>query len=111
MKKIFPLKVPGKVDRRVVDAVKNDVRKYVKRERRKPLPEGFSEWKFACKAGPDRATAPDRELADVYTTIDTVANADGAEIYVEILAVPGHRPPPPQVPLTPLTPQLPPVEP
>ncbi len=108
MKKIFPLKVPGKVDQRVVDAVKNDVRKYVKRERRKTLPEGFSEWKFACKAGPDQATAPDRELVDVYATIDTVANAGGAEIYVEILAVAGHRPPPPQVPQSL---QLPPVAP
>ncbi len=92
MKKVFPLKPPDRAGPRVVEAVKNDVRRYVKRERRKPLPEGFTEWNFHCKAGPDRATAPVCMLDELGRAIDAVAAADGAEIYIEIIAEAGHRP-------------------
>ncbi len=92
MKKNFPLKVPGKVDQRVVEAVKNDVRKYVKRERRKTLPEGFTQWEFACKVGPDSASAASCRLADVSAKIDEIAHAGSGEVYIEVLAVPGQRP-------------------
>lgn len=93
MKKIFPLKVPDRVDARVVEAVKNDVRKYVKRERRKTLPEGFDEWHFNCRAGPDEVSARACALGDLSAAIDDVANAGGGEIYIEILAAPGHHTP------------------
>jgi Family of unknown function (DUF6172) len=90
MQKTFPLQIPGKVDARVVEAVKGDVRKYVKRERRKKLPEGFTEWTFACKAGPDRATAAVDELSAV---IDAAVAAGATALYIEIIAQPGIRPP------------------
>jgi len=97
MKKSFPLTAPGKADARVVEAVKYEVRKYVQRERRKPVPEGFDLWTFACRAGANSETAARCELADIGTAIDAVASAGGAAVYVEILAAPGHRlPPPPQ---------------
>lgn len=108
MKKIFPLKVPGKVDQRVVETVKGDVRKYVKRERRKTLPEGFSQWNFNCATGPARDAATRCELAELGRKIDEAANSGAAEIYVEILAAPGHRTPPaappPAAPLPPTSP-------
>jgi hypothetical protein len=91
MKKTFPLKMPGRADARVVEAIKSDVRKYVKRERRKTLPEGFSEWAFACKAGASAAAATSCKLADIGGIIDAVASAGGTEVYVEILAAPSHR--------------------
>ena len=91
MKKVFPLQEPGKVDQRVVESVKHEVRKYVKRERRKDLPEGFDRWTFKCKAGPDRATAAACTLDDLGARIDAVASAGGAEVYIEILAEPGLR--------------------
>lgn len=97
MKKVFPLKQPGKADPRVVEAVKNDVRKYVRRERRKTLPDGFSEWAFTCKAGPTRDSAVDCKLGDISAAIDHAANAGGSEIYLEIIAEPGHRTPPGQI--------------
>ena len=40
MKKTFPLTQPKLHPDRVLDAVKHEIRKYLKRERRKPLPEG-----------------------------------------------------------------------
>ena len=51
MKKVFPFSAPGHQPPRVVAAIKSDVRKYVKRERRKPLPEGVDFWDFDCKVG------------------------------------------------------------
>ena len=94
MKKNFPLKIPNQVDARVVEAVKGDVRKYVKRERRKALPAGFTAWNFKCKVGPTAATAEECELPGVSARIDQVANTGAAAVYVEILAEPGYRAPP-----------------
>jgi hypothetical protein len=94
MKKTFPLKLPGKADLRVIEMVKNDLRKYVKRERRKALPEGFDRWNFRCKIGPDRDQAADCELDHLNPALDAIANAGGAQAYVEILAEPGNRVPP-----------------
>jgi hypothetical protein len=91
MKKVFPLSHPGKVAARVVDSVKHDIRKYVQRERRKALPEGFTQWTFLCRAGADRETAAPCELDGIGRIIDGVANAGGNEVYVEIVAQPGHR--------------------
>ena len=92
MKKTFQLKVPGKDAARVIEAIKHEVRKYVKRERRKELPEGFSLWEFNCRVGPDGATAEAKTLEQGTTAIDAVAQTQGAEVvYVEILAVAGYR--------------------
>lgn len=91
MKKTFPLDLPGKARPRVIEAVKHDVRRYVQRERRKPLPEGFTRWTFQCKAGPDEASAHACALDELGRAIDEVANAGGAHVYLEILAAPGHK--------------------
>src|SRR3954465_5932572 len=91
MKKNFPLRAPGKADPRVVEAVKNDVRKYVKRERRKALPEGFTLWAFQCRAGATAETAEACELGDISHRIDAVAQAGGDSVYIEIVAVAAQR--------------------
>jgi hypothetical protein len=98
MKKNFPLKVPGQVDARVVEAVKGDVRKYVKRERHKALPAGFTAWNFKCKVGVNAESAGECELPGVSARIDQVVNAGAAAVYVEILAEPGYRTPAPDRP-------------
>lgn len=87
MKKTFSLKDPAKADPRVVEAIKNDVRKYAKRERRKPLPEGFDLWELQCRVGPEAALAEGRPFKEVAAAIDAVAAAGGATVYVEIVAV------------------------
>jgi len=91
MKKTFPLHVPGKEDRRVRDAIKLEITKYVKRERRKTLPPGTDCWDFSCRVGADSGTAPKLPLADVPKAVEAVALADQPEVYVEILASPGCR--------------------
>ena len=57
MKKTFSLHAPGLADARVVEAIKHEVRRYVKRERSKRLPEGFEVWEFSCKVGSDPSSA------------------------------------------------------
>lgn len=88
MKKTFRLQAPGKEDARVLDAVKTEIRKYVKRERRKTVPEGFDYWDFDCKAGADAASATIKPVKQVTDMVDEIAKAGGTEVYVEIIAVP-----------------------
>ena len=95
MKKTFPLHVPGNADERVIEAIKNDVRKYVKRERRKAVPEGVDFWDFDCKVGKDQEAPEIKLLPEVAPAIDAAAKAGGTAVYVEILAKPGHRIPRP----------------
>ncbi len=91
MKKTFPLHISGKEDQRVVEAIKLTLTKYVKRERRKTLPEGGDFWDFQCKVGAESDTAATTQLSDLPKAVDAIAAANGAEVYVEILASPGHR--------------------
>ena len=91
MKKTFPLHAPGKADQRVVEGIKHDVRKYVKRERAKTLPEGFDLWEFHCKVGDCVAAAAVQPLNDVGSAIDAVVAAGATAVYIEILAAAGHR--------------------
>jgi len=91
MKKTFPLEVPGIKPPRVIESIKHDVRKYLKRERRKPLPEGVDFWDFDCRVGPDSETPKATHAEDVNGAIDTASRDNWPAIYIEILAKPGHR--------------------
>lgn len=85
MKKVFSLKHPKNPAERVMDKVRFDVKKYIKRERNKKLPEGIDYWDFDCKYG---ATA---ELAEVITVKEINSNLDKAlaekleSFYLEIM--------------------------
>ncbi|MET4575449.1 DUF6172 family protein [Ottowia thiooxydans] len=91
MRKNFPLAIEGKNRDRILDAVKHDVRKYVKRERRRVLPEGADYWDFDCRFGVNKEAAQEVHLSALIGHIDTVAREGGDQVYVEILAKPGHR--------------------
>jgi len=91
MKKTFRLSEPGKATPRVLDAIKCEVNKYVKRERRKPLPEGVDFWDFSCQVGRDQEPPVKKHVAEISQAIDAAAQQGGAAVYVEILATPGHR--------------------
>lgn len=93
MKKTFPLHAPGKADARVLDSIKHDIRKYVKRERGKLLPDGFDVWRFDCKVGVDGTKAETKDLKEISRAIDLIAQAGGASVYVEVIAVPDHPAP------------------
>ena len=91
MKKIFPLRVEGKHPDRLLDAIKHEIRKYIKRERRRDPPAGMDFWDFDCKFGETPETAQPVHLSALTGLIDGVAAAGGAQFYVEILAKGGVR--------------------
>lgn len=91
MRKNFPLHHPRKADARVLDAIKHDLRNYVQRERRKPLPEGFSSWDFTCKIGANAASAQPVALKQISAALDSVGQTGADEVFVEINAVPVQR--------------------
>lgn len=91
MKKSFPLEVPGHKAPRVIESIKSNVRKYIKRERRKPLPEGVDFCDFACRSGKDADSAVVTHHEQLIAHIDTAAREEWPAIYIEILAKPGYR--------------------
>lgn len=91
MRKTFPLEISGLKPPRVVEGIKNDVRKYVKRERKKKLPEGADFLDFDCRAGKEEASAGSVHLEELTASIDTASQEEWSGIYIEILAKPGYR--------------------
>jgi hypothetical protein len=91
MRQTFPFAHPRHKPAQAVAQLKNRIRKYIKRERRKPLPEGVDYWDFDCKIGPSEDAAADAHLAELIPKLDAL-NAEGStHVYVEILAKPGIR--------------------
>ena len=90
MRKNYPLLPEGKHPERVLEAVKHDIRKYMKRERRVPLPEGTDFWDFDCRLGTDKDSAETLHVAELTARLDALAKSGAASCYVELLAKPGH---------------------
>jgi len=88
MRKTFPLRPEGKHPDRVLEAVKHEVRKYMKRERRRDLPEGADFWDFDCRFGADKDAAAVLPVADLTAALDALAQAGAEQCYVELLAKP-----------------------
>lgn len=89
MKKTYPLIVEGKHPDRVLDAVKNDIRKYFKRERSRPLPKGVRFWDFDCQVGLSADTAHPLKPGQVVSTVGELAQGGASSVYVEIVCKPG----------------------
>ncbi len=86
MKKTFPLDIEGKHRDRVLDAAKHEIRKYVRRERRKPLPEGMDYWDFDCKFGITAQDATGVHFSTITALIDAAAQEGAAAFYLEVVA-------------------------
>jgi hypothetical protein len=93
MKKIFKLHIEGKNSDRLLDATKHEVRKYVKREKRKTLPVGANYWAFDCKFGVTAEAAEALHLGEITKQMDVISKAGGDGFYVEIIARPAVRTP------------------
>ena len=91
MRKTYLLNIEGKNRDRLLEASKHDIRKYVKRERSRPLPEGVDFYDFDCKFGSDEASASVVHFATIMGLIDTVAQEGGEQFYVEVVTKHGHR--------------------
>lgn len=91
MKKTFTLTNPKLQYPRQIEATKNELRKYLKRERRKELPEDVDFWDFDCKYGETEEFATDVHVAEIIKSIDLAEAKQLTSFYVEILAKPGIR--------------------
>ena len=93
MKRTFQLHIEGKKPERVLDSIKHEVRKYLKRERRRVLPEGSDFWDFDCKFGVAEENAEVVHLSTLIAHIDDISKNAGSQLYVEIIAIPKKRKP------------------
>ncbi len=86
MKKNFKLQQENKQPDRVIDAIKNELRKYLKRERKKKLPEDAVFWDFECRFGKDESSAQSLTANEIITSLDLARQENWEACYVEIMA-------------------------
>ncbi|MCP4465048.1 MAG: hypothetical protein GY819_19830 [Planctomycetaceae bacterium] len=85
MKRTYQLTKGKHAPARVIESIKSNINKYVKRERRKELPDDLDFWDFACKVGAAADAATTVHLSAIGKAIDAAAAASTTEtIYVEI---------------------------
>ena len=93
MKKTYPLVHPKIKPARLVDSIRAEVNKYLRRERKKVLPDGFDYWDFDCKVGSSAETAQVEHVSAVSKAIGKVEEAGHAYVYLEVVAKPAKRQP------------------
>ena len=76
---------------RLVDAAKSEVRKYIKRERRRELPADVDYWDFDCKFGDTEADAKVIHITEIDARISEIEKRELKSFYVEILRKAGVR--------------------
>jgi hypothetical protein len=75
----------------VADAIKHELKKYIKRERNKTLPEGVDFWDFDCRFGADELTCGVIHVSEINKVISE-ADVEGLDtFFLEVLAKPGKR--------------------
>ena len=91
MKKTFLLTEASNKPTRQVEAIKGDLKKYIKRERRKKLPEGFDFWDFNCCFGDTVEEKKEIHISETTKYIDDAASRNLDKFYLEILATARKR--------------------
>ena len=86
MKKTFNLDHPKIKAPRIVDSIKHEIKKYLKKERSNKLPTGTKYWSFDCKLGQSEETAALVPLSSLTSSIDEMAENKATTIYVEMAA-------------------------
>lgn len=91
MKKTFKLSHPKIAYPRLIESTKSEVKKYLKRERNKALPEYADFWGFDCKFGQTEEQAEDIHVAQINEKISFAESQEWPTFYLEILAAPAQR--------------------
>jgi len=91
MKKTFLLTHPKIKTARLIEAIRRDVKKYLKREKRKSLPDGADYWDFDCKFGPTEDKAEMILVSEISKCITEVEVENLKSFYLEILAKPSLK--------------------
>lgn len=94
MKKIFKLQDEKRHPDRIIEAVKHEIRKYIKRERGKKLPDAEKMfWNFDCKFGENAQSAESMTFNGIIESLDSAAKAGWPECYIEIISRAEVKPP------------------
>ena len=88
MKKTFSVIDAKKKPERQLDAIKFEIKKYLARERRKPLQENSGSWDFDCRVGKDELTAEVTHVGEINANITKMFESGLESFYVEILSKP-----------------------
>jgi len=91
MKKTFSLTHEKIKTPRLVDSIKHEVKKYLKRERNKKLPEGVDFWDFDCKYGHTQETADIIHVSELNKSIDDAVSHELKSFYLEVMVKPANR--------------------
>lgn len=91
MKKTFQLQIEGKHPERLLEAIKHEIRQYMKRERRKTLPSQMDFWDFDCRFGLTEDSAEVCHVGAFVARINEAAAAGAPAFYLELLAKPAQR--------------------
>ena len=91
MRKTFSLTHEKIKGLRLVDAIKHEVKKYLKRERNKKLPDDADFWDFDCKYGHSKESAEVIHTSELNKSIDDAVQNDLESFYLEILVKPAKR--------------------
>lgn len=91
MKKTFKLSHEKIKLPRLVDAIKHEVKKYIKRERRRQLPEGADYWDFDCKFGVDEASSEVIHVSEINKSISWAESEKLESFYLEVMVKPCQR--------------------
>jgi len=93
LKKVFKINVENKKPDRQIDSIKNEIRKYIKREKKKPLPEDKNFCSFNCKFGQTQEVSKTIDFTDITKSIDEARANEWDSFYMEILREPIFREP------------------
>jgi hypothetical protein len=75
----------------VVEAIKYEIKKYIKRERNKSLPEDVDFWDFDCRYGANEDFAQAIHISEINKVISE-ADVEGLEsFFLEVLVKSGTR--------------------
>ncbi|MBO1927193.1 hypothetical protein J3998_06345 [Thiomicrorhabdus sp. 6S2-11] len=91
MKKTFQLTHEKIQPARLTDAIKHEVKKYIKRERRLALPADADFWAFKCKYGATADDCIEIHEAEINKYIDKSLADNLTSFYLEVIAQPATR--------------------
>jgi Family of unknown function (DUF6172) len=86
MKKTFKLSHPKLKLPRLVESIKHEVKKYIKRERRKDLPDGYDFWDFDCRFGPEESLSEEIHMSEINKSISWAESEQLESFYLEVMA-------------------------
>ena len=91
MKKTFKLSHEKLSTPRLVEAIKHEVKKYIKRERRRGFPDEFDYLTFDCRFGVDEESSEPINLSEINKSISWAEAEQLESFYLEIIGRPCKR--------------------